>query len=74
MGTKFGLVAGFTTGYVLGTQAGRQRYEQIRKATQTLMGSQTAKTLQVGLRDAWGTAQQEVPGAVGSFGSRLLRR
>lgn len=30
MGTKFGLFVGAGLGYVLGTRAGRERYEQIR--------------------------------------------
>lgn len=74
MGTKFGLVVGFGTGYVMGTQAGRQRYEQIRRATQTVMGSQTAKTLRAGLHDVWKTAQQELPRAVTGQVSRYSRR
>lgn len=32
MGTKFGLVVGAGLGYVLGTRAGRERYEQIKKS------------------------------------------
>lgn len=65
MGTKFGLIVGFTTGYVMGTKAGRERYEEIRRRTDRVMNSQTARSLQGGLRDAWGTAQHEVSGAVG---------
>lgn len=32
MGTKFGVVMGLGLGYVLGTRAGRERFEQIRSA------------------------------------------
>lgn len=32
MGTKFGLILGFGVGYVLGTRAGREQYEKIRRA------------------------------------------
>lgn len=32
MGGKLMLVAGLATGYVLGTRAGRERYEQIKSA------------------------------------------
>ncbi len=63
MGFKLGLIAGAATGYVLGTRAGRERYVQIRDAFDTLMGSQTARHLEDGLRDAWDSAQQEWPGA-----------
>lgn len=31
MGTKFGIVIGLGAGYVLGTRAGRERYNQIKK-------------------------------------------
>ncbi|MDO5049803.1 MAG: YtxH domain-containing protein [Actinomycetaceae bacterium] len=31
MGTKFGLLVGAGLGYVLGTRAGRERYEQIKR-------------------------------------------
>jgi len=31
VGTKFGLVVGLGLGYVLGTRAGRERYEQIKE-------------------------------------------
>ena len=30
MGTKAGILIGIGVGYVLGTRAGRERYEQIR--------------------------------------------
>ncbi len=32
MGTKWGIAVGLGLGYVLGTKAGRERYEQIRAA------------------------------------------
>ena len=63
MGFKLGLLAGAAAGYVLGSRAGRERYVQIRDAVDTLMGSQTARHLEDGLRDAWDSAQQEWPGA-----------
>lgn len=36
MGTKFGLIVGAGIGYVFGTKAGRERYEQIRKSAAKL--------------------------------------
>ena len=38
---RLGLVIGFAAGYVLGSKAGRQRYEQIRRAWAQLSGSPT---------------------------------
>lgn len=39
MGTRITFVAGLAVGYVLGAKAGRDRYEQIRKATRDLVES-----------------------------------
>jgi outer membrane lipoprotein SlyB len=61
MGFRFGLIAGAAAGYVLGTRAGRERYEQIAAAARSFAGSETARTLEGGVREAWGTAQQEFP-------------
>lgn len=36
MGTKFGLIVGAGIGYIFGTKAGRERYEQIRKSAAKL--------------------------------------
>ena len=40
---KTGLVLGLAGGYVLGTKAGRQRYEQIQRLWSQLMGSPTVR-------------------------------
>ncbi|WP_370325354.1 hypothetical protein [Euzebya sp.] len=63
MGFKTGVLIGFATGYVMGTEAGRERYEQLRRTFDTAMRSETAKSLQGGLQGAWQTAQQEFPAA-----------
>lgn len=39
MGMKSGLIVGFAGGYVLGSKAGRNRYEQIRRLWGRMMGS-----------------------------------
>ncbi|CAN5476208.1 hypothetical protein BH23ACT9_BH23ACT9_38760 [soil metagenome] len=61
MGFKFGLIAGLGAGYVLGTKAGRERYEQIVTAARSFASSETARTLEDGVREAWDTVQQEFP-------------
>jgi|SRR5689334_7752853 hypothetical protein len=43
MAFKTGLVVGFGAGYVLGTRAGRERYEQIRQGWQQLTASPTVQ-------------------------------
>jgi len=40
-----GFVAVLATGYVLGTKAGRQRYEQIASAARTVAGHPATKTV-----------------------------
>ncbi|MDO5720405.1 MAG: YtxH domain-containing protein [Actinomycetaceae bacterium] len=39
MGNKFGFIVGAGLGYVLGTKAGRERYEQIRQSAAKLRQS-----------------------------------
>lgn len=39
MGFKTGLLVGFGVGYVLGTRAGRERYEELRRAWGQLAGN-----------------------------------
>ncbi|HEX6263323.1 MAG TPA: YtxH domain-containing protein [Actinomycetota bacterium] len=39
MGFKTGMIIGFGVGYVLGTKAGRERYEELRQSWQDLMGN-----------------------------------
>ena len=39
MRTKVTFLAGFATGYVLGSRAGRARYEQIRQAARSFMAN-----------------------------------
>jgi hypothetical protein len=43
MGAKSGFIVGFGAGYVLGSKAGRQRYEQIRHWWDQFTGSPTVQ-------------------------------
>jgi hypothetical protein len=45
MGFKTGAVAGFAAGYVLGSKAGRERYEQIRRWWDGFMGNPRVQEL-----------------------------
>jgi hypothetical protein len=60
---RLGLTTGFATGYVLGTKAGKERYEQLRSAWQSLTNSAPAQ--QVGA---------EVRGAASRAGDRIEDR
>ena len=41
---KLSFVVGAAAGYVLGTKAGRERYEEIRRRARRLAGSQTVQS------------------------------
>lgn len=45
MGFKLGMIVGSGVGYVLGTRAGRERYDQIRQQYQKMKGSEPAQKL-----------------------------
>lgn len=49
---RLGIVTGFAAGYVLGTKAGQERYEQIRQQFDKLMGTEPAQQLQNEVRIA----------------------
>lgn len=52
MSYRLGLMTGFAVGYVLGTKAGRQRYEQIRSMWSSVSGSEPAQQLGAEVRQA----------------------
>jgi hypothetical protein len=49
---RLGLAVGFAAGYTLGARAGRERYDQIVSAFQTLKRSEPAQQLGAEVRDA----------------------
>ncbi len=61
---KVTLLGGFTTGYVLGAKAGRQRYESIMKVVRNFMEKpavqQTAGVVQAQAADLAGSAKRVV--------------
>jgi hypothetical protein len=69
MRTKATFLAGFATGYVLGSRAGRARYEQIRSATRSFMANptvqSTASSLQHQAGDALTTAKDKAADTLG---------
>ncbi len=76
MPSKVTFLAGFATGYVFGSRAGRARYEQIRKAAQSFMASpavqSTTSTLQDQAADALGSAKDRAAATLSDkIGERL---
>lgn len=64
MGFKTGVIVGFGVGYVLGTKAGRERYEEIRRAWDDFSGNPRVQEAVEKGRDLVGNATREGLGTV----------
>lgn len=64
MGFKLGLVLGFGAGYVLGTKAGQQRYEQIRRTAGKAWSSPPAEKIRSTASNAAGDIGHKAVDAV----------
>jgi hypothetical protein len=58
MGFRLGLLAGLAVGYLQGTKAGRERYEQIRQQMQKLRRTEPVQRLSSELESAAGKASE----------------
>ena len=69
MRTKVTFIAGFATGYVLGSKAGRGRYDQIREAARTFASNPavqgTANSIGQQATDVLATAKDKATGTLG---------
>ena len=61
---KVGIVVGLAIGYVLGTRAGRERYEQIKEGAQTLWNSAPVQKQVDRAKDFGKSAAMAVPSAL----------
>ncbi len=52
MRMNLGVISGLAVGYVLGTKAGRERYEQLRDLGRRIAGSDAGQQLQAEARQA----------------------
>jgi hypothetical protein len=81
MGFRTGLLVGFGVGYVLGSKAGRERYEDIRRAWNAFSGSPTVQramstgkeAAETGARKSLSVVQQGVDKATGAIKERRAR-
>lgn len=81
MGFRGGLLVGFGIGYVLGSKAGRERYEEIRRAWNGFTGSPTVQravatgkeTVETGARTGLRVVQHGVDKATGAIKERRSR-
>jgi hypothetical protein len=69
---KLTFLAGLAVGYVLGTRAGRERYEQLRKTARDLSQTPAVQTATRNAKQAAGTAAGKAADAVaGKIGDKL---
>jgi hypothetical protein len=69
---KLTFLAGVALGYVLGTRAGRERYEQLRKAARDLSQTPAVQSATRSAKQAAGSAAGKAADAVaGKVGDRL---
>lgn len=78
MGFRTGLLVGFGVGYVLGSKAGRERYEQIRRTWNGVTGNPTVQravatskeAAETGARKSLSVVQHGVDRATGAIKER----
>lgn len=79
MGFRSGLIVGFAIGYVLGAKAGRERYEELRKAWEEFTGNPAVRDavnkgkemVESGVRDGLHAVQGGVEKATEAVRDRL---
>jgi hypothetical protein len=78
MGFKTGLLVGFGVGYVLGTRAGRDRYEELKATWDQFVGNPSVQRMVSKGKEVVETAGQRsiraVEGAAGDVQDRLEGR
>jgi hypothetical protein len=57
---KLGIAVGLAAGYVLGTRAGRERYQQLTASAKRLADDPSVQRLQEELNGLFGSARQRV--------------
>ena len=63
---KFGIAVGLAAGYVLGTRAGRERYQQLTASAKRLADDPSLQRLQEELNGLFGPGRQEQTGGTSS--------
>jgi hypothetical protein len=69
---KFGIAVGLAAGYVLGTRAGRERYQQLTASAKRIADEPSLQRLQEELNGLFGGAK-EAPPASGSSSTTVER-
>ncbi len=69
-----GVMIGFALGYVFGTRAGAEAYDEMRNALKTIVSSGELKELAGGAISVLGDVLRQGTGALGDSGDAKLRR
>ncbi|HEV8374585.1 MAG TPA: YtxH domain-containing protein [Actinomycetota bacterium] len=68
---KLGIAVGLAAGYVLGTRAGRERYQQLTASAKRLADDPSVKRLQEELNGLFGAAKQRAADTTGTTVQRV---
>jgi len=68
---KLGIAVGLAAGYVLGTRAGRERYQQLTASAKRLVDDPSVQRLQEELNGLFGSARQRVADTAGTTVRRV---
>ena len=68
---KLGIAVGLAAGYVLGTRAGRERYQQLTASAKRLADDPSVKRLQEELNGLFGSGGQTAGGGSGTTVERV---
>jgi hypothetical protein len=68
---KLGIAIGLAAGYVLGTRAGRERYQQLTASAKRLADDPSVQRLQEELNGLFGSAKERVADSAGTTVQRV---
>jgi hypothetical protein len=71
---KLGIAVGLAAGYVLGTRAGRERYQQLTASAKRIADEPSLQRIQEELNGLFGSGSQGSQAAGGSDGSTTVER
>jgi hypothetical protein len=70
---KLGIAVGLAAGYVLGTRAGRERYQQLTASAKRFADQPSLQRLQDELNGLFGSGREDEPGSSGTSGTTVER-
>ncbi|HEV3012383.1 MAG TPA: YtxH domain-containing protein, partial [Actinomycetota bacterium] len=70
---KLGIAVGLAAGYVLGTRAGRERYQQLTASAKRFADQPSLQRLQDELNGLFGSGREDTPDSSGSSGTTVER-